>query len=147
VVANSVLRLILAGLLAGAVMNAGEFVLNGALLSREWQIAMAAVGRPPIGGLLIACLAITTFAFGFALVWIYLVLTSRYGAGPRAAMTAGLICWGLAYGLGLGWCFLLGVLPARIYWTTLVWAFFEVQIASFVAAYFLDWKQRHGSSP
>ena len=43
-------RVILGGLLAGWVLNIGEFLLNEPILGKQWVAAMEALNRPPIGG-------------------------------------------------------------------------------------------------
>ena len=54
-------RVILGGLLAGMVINVFEFFLNGVILAKDWQVAMLALGRPPIVGGQIAVFFIWSF--------------------------------------------------------------------------------------
>ena len=46
----NLVRVLLGGLVAGAVLNLGEFLLNGLILSEQWDAAMEDLSRLPIGG-------------------------------------------------------------------------------------------------
>lgn len=41
-------RVLLGGLLAGVIINAVEFLINGVVLARDWEAVMKALGRPPM---------------------------------------------------------------------------------------------------
>ena len=85
------LRLILAGLLAGLVLNIGEAVLHGVVLADVTVQAMAALGRTEgssAAGL--AMLIGITFVQGVVGVWLYALLLARGSARGAAAITAGL---------------------------------------------------------
>ena len=71
-------RLILAGLLAGLVLNVGEAVLHGVVLADATVQAMAALGRSEgssAAGL--AMLIGITFVQGVVGVWLYALLLAR----------------------------------------------------------------------
>jgi len=42
-------RVILAGLLAGLVINICEFLVNGLMLGDQWTAGMKSLNRPPMG--------------------------------------------------------------------------------------------------
>src|ERR1051326_5777526 len=83
-------RVILGGLLAGVVINAGELLLHRMLLQERWAAAFAALGKHPTGW---AQFIPANFLVGFFIVWLYTRLRSRYGPGPRTALRAGLAMW------------------------------------------------------
>jgi hypothetical protein len=127
-------HVVVAGLIAGAVMNIGEFVLNGVLMPREWDLAMRSLNRPPIEGIAIAMLTAMTFALGLLTMFLRALIAPAVGTAGRSTVVAASIAWALAYGLGFGWSFALGVFPARIYLATLAWGFVEMQVAAAAGA-------------
>ncbi|MGL3107244.1 hypothetical protein [Bradyrhizobium sp. BR 1432] len=127
-------RTIVAGLIAGAVMNIGEFLLNGVLMLQEWNVAMLSLNRPPVEGVAIAMLTAMTFALGLLTMGLRAMISPAVGTAGRSTVVAASIAWALAYGLGFGWSFAMGVFPARIYLATLAWGFVEMQVATAAGA-------------
>jgi hypothetical protein len=86
-------RLILGGLLAGVVLNAGE-VVAVLLLRERYQEAMRALGRQEAANQfsLMAALVIT-LGVGIFSVWLYAAIRPRYGPGPRTAVIAAVATW------------------------------------------------------
>ena len=82
-------RVILGGLLAGVVINVFESILNGVVLAKDWEAAMAALGKPPMAGDQIAVFIVWGFLVGIFAVWLYAAIRPRYGAGPKTALCAG----------------------------------------------------------
>ena len=87
-------RVILGGLVAGLLMNVGEFVLNGIIL----HDAMVAWGTkhnlPPEPKATFFVTAIgLTFVLGIITVWVYALMRPRLGPGPKTAIVAGLVMW------------------------------------------------------
>ena len=81
---------ILGGLLAGFVINAGELTLHRVILHKGWTAAFAALGKRPTGW---AMMIPFNFLVGVFVVWLYARLRPRYGPGPRTAARAGLAIW------------------------------------------------------
>lgn len=128
-------RVLLGGLIAGLVLNIGESVLNMLFLGSEWEAAMRALNRPPVGGGAIGILVALGFALGITAVWLYAAIRPRYGAGFRTAVCAGLFVWTLAY----AWPALSGmpmnVFPHRLFVISMLWGLFEVPIATVAGAW------------
>ena len=96
-------RVLLGGLLAGLIINASEFVLNGVVLQSDWNAAMKALNKPgDVTGGQIAGFNLWGFATGIIAVWLYAAIRPRYGAGPKTAAIAGV--GGVADGLSVGEC-------------------------------------------
>lgn len=129
-------RVLTSGVVAGVVINLGELLLNGVLLRRDWDAAMAALGRPAIQGTTIVLLSAMGLGLGLAMLMVHAVSLSRFGNQHLAAVFAGLVAWILAYGLGLGWSYAIEVLPRSIYLTTLAWSLPELVIAARIGALF-----------
>ncbi len=108
-------RIVLGGLLAGVVVNAVEFVVNGLVLRQNWADAMTALGKPGnITGGQIAIFNLWGFVFGITAVWLYAAIRPSYGGGPKTAAIAGFVVWVLGYFLAGVAPLVLGVLPVRL---------------------------------
>ena len=128
-------RTILGGLLAGLVLNIGEFLLNEPILGKQWEAAMQSLNRPPIGGGAIGWFVVMSFVLGIAIVWLYAAIRPRYGAGPKTALCAGLAVWFFVWLWGFGGTIVLGLYPTKLVLITVVWGLVEVPIASLAGAW------------
>ncbi len=90
-------RVVLGGLLAGLVIDVGEFLFNGWLFAADMEAAMRQLNLPPPGGGAIATFLIMGFALGIATVWLYAAIRPRLGPGVSTALCAGATVWFLAY--------------------------------------------------
>jgi hypothetical protein len=134
----SLQRVVLAGLLAGLLLNVGEAVLHGVVLAAATEEAMAALGRTdatssPLG---LSLLIGITFVQGLVGLWLYALLSGRGVTRGRAAVVAGLALWLLSgvyaaiyFGAGFP-----GVLAARVVWLPVAWELVEYPLAIFVGA-------------
>jgi hypothetical protein len=130
-------RVVLAGLLAGLVLNIGEAVLHGVVLADATTEAMAALRLEAVsssGGL--ALLIGITFAQGILGLWLYASLLPRWKTRAATALITGLTLWVLSalYGaiyLGAG---LPNLMPGRVVWWPAVWGLVEYPLAIFVGA-------------
>jgi hypothetical protein len=127
-------RVILGGLVAGVVINVFESVLNGVVLAKDWEAAMAAIGKPPIAGNQIAVFVLWGFVVGIFAVWFYAAIRPRYGAGPKTALCAGLAVWFLGYLLASVAPLVLELFPARVMIVGLVVGLVEVLAATLLGA-------------
>ncbi len=133
-------RVLFGGLVAGLVLNIGEYVLNDVILAEQWAAFMAESGIGAYGAGQIAAFIIVTFLFGIVLIWIYAAIRPRFGAGPKTAVIAGLTMWAIGW-LLIGASFIAaGIAPAGLTFTTIVWGLFEVPIAAAAGA----WLYREG---
>lgn len=116
-------RVILGGLVAGLILNVGEFVLNGVLLHKamvEWA-SLHNFPAEPAPSFMVVAIGLT-FVLGIVMVWLYALIRPRMGPGPKTAVIAAIIMWfgiclycGVIYGLllqqptnllliAVGWC-------------------------------------------
>lgn len=86
-------RVILGGLVAGLVLNIGEFVLNEKVLGAQMKQFFTAhlFKEPPSSFIAIA--VGTTFILGIVIMLGYAGLRPRFGAGPKTAVIAALFAW------------------------------------------------------
>ena len=90
-------RVLLGGLLAGFIINVGEFVLNGILLRPHIEADMKRMNLTPPGNGFAALAIGLTFIFGILAVLLYALSRSRLGPGPKTALVMALILWFCVY--------------------------------------------------
>ena len=90
-------RVVIGGLLAGIIINIGEFILNGVLLAEQMNCrdgrAQQAADQPEHDHVV----RLFGFGLGCMLVWTYAAIRPRFGAGVKTAICASTLVWGLAY--------------------------------------------------
>jgi hypothetical protein len=129
-------RVIVGGLLAGLVINVVEFITNGVVLREAWGKAMQALGKPAeLSAGAIAIFNIWGFLLGIAAVWLYAAVRPRYGAGPKTAVRAGLVTWGVAVFLANLGSYPLGIFPTRLLVITSIVTLVEIVVATPVGAW------------
>lgn len=131
----NVQRVVLGGLLAGLVFNVGEFIA-GRLFSAEYEAALAAIGRtmPTDTSMTLYYIGLG-FLFGIAIVYVYALLRSHFGPGPRTAMHAGLLVWlfsAFFHTAGEG---PMGLLPLWLYMIGTAWWLVELPLAALAGAW------------
>jgi hypothetical protein len=90
-------RAILGGLLAGLIINIGEFVLNEVLFKKQIEEMVKQHNLASPGGAFIATAVLLTFVLGIVIVLTYAMIRTRFGPGPKTAIIAGLILWFAVY--------------------------------------------------
>jgi hypothetical protein len=128
-------RVILGGLAGGVVVNVFESVLNGVILTKDWEAAMAALGKPAANGAQIGLFVVWGFLVAIFAVWLYAAIRPRYGAGPKTALCAGSAVWGLGYVLGQAALLIMNIVPVRIIGIGLVVGLVEILLATLVGAW------------
>ena len=128
-------RVIVGGLLAGLVINLGEFVLNGYILEKDWESAMRSLGKEPIGMQAVAVFLALGFLLGITAVWIYAAVRPRLGAGPKTAICIGLIVWVLTSLFTTLGQLTTGIFPTRLLIIPLVWGLVELPLGTVAGAW------------
>jgi len=131
----NMVRVILGGLVAGLVLNIGEFILNEPILGERWRAAMTTLNREAIGGSAIAIFVVGAFLLGIAMIWTYAAIRPRLGAGPRTAICAGLLVWFFSYLYPSAGFIALDLFPTDLILIGIVWGFFELPIAAVAGAW------------
>ena len=127
-------RVTLGGLLAGLVINVGE-TISSFIFGDQINVALEALGRPPLGGALVALAVVLTFVFGIVLVWLSAAVRPRFGAGPKTAIIAGLLIWVVASVFPSISYVMLGLFPTGLIAISVVWALVEIPLASVAGAW------------
>lgn len=84
---------VLGGLLAGVILNAGEMLFHWLILGADWWF-FKALSRPiQEAGEIVRYLGLN-FLTGTAAIWLYAVARARFGPGPKTAVYTALGYWG-----------------------------------------------------
>ncbi|MGD0679769.1 MAG: hypothetical protein ABSC94_30660 [Polyangiaceae bacterium] len=90
-------RIILAGLVAGLVMNVLDFITNVPLFGAGCARAYQAIGLRPSDGAIAAFWTSFDLVAGVLIAFLYAAMRPRFGAGPRTALVAAFIEWLLVH--------------------------------------------------
>jgi hypothetical protein len=91
------LRVLLGGLIAGVVINIGEYLLNEVVLVRQMEETFRRFSMPRPSANFISLAVFLTLLLGIVIVLLYAMIRHRFGPGPRTAIVAGLIVWFCVY--------------------------------------------------
>jgi hypothetical protein len=128
-------RVILGGLVAGLVLNIGEYLLNEVIFKQQMEEMFTKMRLTPPGGNFIAIAVAITFLLGILIVCLYAMIRPRYGAGPKTALCAASVIWFCVY-------FYCGVLNAALFGLAtsfviigMVWGIVEYSLAAIAGAW------------
>ena len=128
-------RIVLGGLVAGLVLNVGEFVLNEFLLKEQMTEMFRRFNIPEPSGTFIAVAVALTFTLGILMVWLYAMIRPRYGPGPKTAICAALVIWYIV-------CFYMNILYGVLFGMSMtlivigmVWCLVEYCLAALAGAW------------
>ena len=128
-------RVLLGGLLAGLVLNIGEFLLNDKVLGPQMTAFFSAHGFHDPGSNFIIIAVVMTFLLGIVTVFLYALIRPRLGPGPKAAIVAALIMWfGIYLYSGVINMFLFGI-PMNMMIIAFIWGLVEYIIATIAGAW------------
>ena len=131
-------RVFLGGLLAGVVINIGEFLFHAVLFKDEVAEMMRALGKDPAtvtSGNAIVVWNILGFLAGIGAVWAYAAIRPRFGAGAKTAMIAGVAVWFFSRVLGAIGEMNMGMGSQKMIMTGLIWSLVEIVIATIAGAW------------
>jgi hypothetical protein len=86
-------RVIIAGLVAGIVLDILGVLVDGVWLAPRWNEGMKALGRTEFGNGQIVWFNVLGIITGIVMIWIYAGIRPRFGAGPKTAVLAGVAVW------------------------------------------------------
>ena len=127
-------RVLLGGLVAGAILNAGEWVLNGMILNKEMDDFFKRCGFPRPGNKFLAIAVAITFVLGIVIVLGYTAIRPRFGPGPKTAIIAALFAW---FGVVVYQNVIaggLGMVPVNLALMVIGWEIVEFSLAALVGA-------------
>ena len=90
----NVTRVLAAGLLAGVVLNVGDFLIHGVILAADMDLLRQRLNLNPAvfaGTAAMMTWLIVDLLLGLLIVWTYAAIRPRFGPGPVTAVAAGLV--------------------------------------------------------
>ena len=127
-------RVVLGGLLAGLVLNIGEFLLNAKVLEAQMKTFMTQHNFTEPANFIPIAVALT-FVLGIVIVLGYACIRPRCGAGVKTAIFAGLFAWfGIYFYCGIIDGVLFGM-PMNTMIMVMVWGLVEYSIAAVAGAW------------
>jgi hypothetical protein len=127
-------RVILGGLVAGLILNIGEFVLNTVVLAEHMKAFNAQHAFKDPGTNFIIVAVVLTFVLGIVMVLGYASIRPRFGPGVKTAIIASLFAWfGLYFYMGIFFWLLFGISTSDFVLST-VWGLVEYAIATVAGA-------------
>lgn len=128
-------RVLLGGLLAGLVLNIGEWLLNAKVLETQMKDFMSRHNFTEPGGNFLIVAVGLTFVMGIVLVLGYAMIRTRLGPGVKTAIIAGLFAWfGVYFYSGIINGVLFGI-PMGTMVMILVWGLVEYALAAIAGAW------------
>lgn len=128
-------RVVLGGLLAGLVLNIGEFLLHDFMLGNQMKDFMSRHNFPDPGVNFMIVAVGLTFVMGIVLVLGYALIRPRLGPGPKTAIITGLLAWFCVYFYcGVIDGFLFGI-PTATMVMVLVWGLVQYAVAAIAGAW------------
>ncbi len=126
-------KVIIGGLIAGAVLNIGEFVLNVVILKNAWtdvvqQHSLAA-------DVSVLWWVLLYFALGIVAVWTYAAIRPRFAPGVKTAICAGLLVWFFVYLFCSAGALIMGLYPFGMIAVSVLWGLVEVPLATVAGAW------------
>ena len=128
-------RVVLGGLLAGLVLNIGEFVLNDFVLGTQMKDFMTKHNFADPGTHFMIVAVGLTFVMGIVLVLGYACIRPRFGPGPKTAIIAGLFGWfGVYFYCGIVNGVLFGI-PTGTMMMVVGWGLVQYTLAAIAGAW------------
>lgn len=132
-------RVFLGGIVAGIVLNLGEFLFHTVVFKTQVEEAMRGMGRDPAAmnsGTAMTVWILWCFLLGIGAIWGYAAIRPRFGPGAKTAAIAGVAAWFFASFLSSLAMMNMGMMPQNLLMTALVWALVEYIVATIAGAYF-----------
>lgn len=127
-------RVILGGLVAGLVINIGEFLLNGMVLADQMKTFMSQHNFTEPKNFIAIAVALT-FVLGIVIVLGYACIRPRLGPGVKTAIIAGLFAWfGIYFYSGIINGVLFGI-PMNTMIMVIVWGLVEFCLGAIAGAW------------
>lgn len=126
-------RVVSGGIVAGVVINAIEFVMNGVVLSGRMSDFYMKMGIAEPGGAALAWYVVLGFALGFLIAWTYAAIRPRFGPGPQSAFFAAVAVWVAGALVPIVSWMLMGIYPLGLGLIGLAYVFVEFLVAAMVS--------------
>ena len=123
-------RVLLGGVVAGVILTIGEYLINDVILRKQMEDTFSRFHVSKPGNNFIIAATVMTILLGIVLVWLYALIRSRLGPGPKTAVVAAIILW---FGVYVYTGVINGILfqiPMNLMLIGFVWGFVEYIVAA-----------------
>ena len=130
-------RVLLGGLVAGAVGNVLMFAGWGIFTRPTLSAALDALGQPLQETFISTVIGVVLgFLVMILVIWLYAAIRPRYGPGPKTALVAGVVA-GLLFAVfpDIGWGLTLRLIPARVWAADAIVSFLVIVAATLFGAW------------
>jgi hypothetical protein len=128
-------RVLLGGLIAGLVLNIGEFLLNSVVFADDMKNDLQRLNLTEPGGAFIARAVAATFVLGIVVTFLYAAIRAQFGSGVKTAIYAGLLAWffsilypGVIYN-GIG------IIETKFFLIGIAWGLIEYTLGAIAGAW------------
>ena len=121
-------RVLLGGLVAGLIINVGEYLLNGVMLVDYYVDIAQRLGVPQMSNATIGIYVLLAFLIGLAGVWLYAAARPRLGPGVATALKIALVVWFFVYVMQFAGYWGLGLMDTRLVMTCVAWGLIEMAL-------------------
>ena len=128
-------RVLLGGLVAGVLMNIGEYLLNDKVLGAQMKSYFSEHRFPEPGGKAIGIAVVMVFVLGIVMILGYVAIRPRFGPGPKTAIIAGLFAGFGVYFFNNIVAAAFGFVPTDILPIVLGWGLVEYVLGALVGAW------------
>ena len=128
-------RVLLGGLVAGVVINVGEYLLNGVILVSYYVDLTQRLGVPVMPISTIAIFVLLAFVIGVVGVWLYAAARPRLGPGPVTALKVGTAIWFFSYVMTQMGYWGLGIMSFNMALGVMGWGLVELNLGVLVGAW------------
>jgi hypothetical protein len=128
----------LGGLLAGVIIDIGEFLFHAVIFKEQVAEMMRSMGKDPAAvmtGNAVVIWNLLGLLAGIAVVWLYAAIRPRFGAGAKTAAIAGVGFWFIYRVLGAIAEMNMGMSSSSMIVTGLVWGLVLFVIAAIAGAW------------
>lgn len=137
-------RVVLSGVMAGAVINAVEWGVHGVVLREDWTAAFAALGKPVPMRAWPLFIIPGNFLVGLLAVWFYAaILRPRYGPGAKTAVWAGWAAWAVFFAIPISAQVAIEIFPNWLQFTGIGVGLLDVTLGTLLGAWL--YKERNPS--
>jgi hypothetical protein len=119
-------RVLLGGLVAGLVINLGEYLLNGVILVDYYVDITQRLGVPQMSNATIGIFVLLAFLVGLASVWLYAAARPRLGPGAGSALEIALVVWFFVYVMQFAGYWGLGLMDTQMMVMCIGWGLAEL---------------------
>jgi hypothetical protein len=128
-------RVLVGGIVAGIIIDVFESVLNGVVLSAQWNSLAASHNLAAVSTNEIVVFNILGLITGIAAVWAYAAMRPRFGAGPMTAVSAAVLVWVVGYLLPDVSNAVIGLVPMPLTMTIVLVGLVELIVGTVAGAY------------